>query len=163
MSSRLPRATRSPQLDLRIEGEPPADPCTGWGEGRRFAYLGGTLVLALGAAQEARLEGDCLRLPLPPDAAPRQVRDRTEAWLRDEALRLIGDVVARKSAPAARPPAGIRLSFAARAPWAELDRSGILRCNWRLVEQAPAVIEQAVERALRQRVAEPEPDLFALA
>lgn len=162
MSSRSSRTTRSPQLDLRIEGEPP-DPCAGWGEGRPFAYLGRTLALALGAAQETRLEGDRLCLPLPPDAAPRQVRDRAEAWLREEALRLIADCVARKSAPAARHPAGIRLAFAARAPWAELGRDGILRCNWRLVEQAPAVVEQAIERALRERVAEPEADLFALA
>jgi hypothetical protein len=50
----------------------------------RWPILGGSLRLVLGTPHhEALRTGDTLDLPLPPEATPRQIQDRAEAWLRD--------------------------------------------------------------------------------
>lgn len=163
MKTRSPKsATRDPQLDLRIDAAAP-EPDADWRDGATVAYRGDRLRIALDIGTKVAVrDGGRLCLPLPPEALPRQIRDRAEAWLRDEALRLIGEIVARKSALAGRRPPALKLSFASRASWAEIDRADTLRCNWRLVEQGPAVMEQVLDRALRQGPAEVALDLFAL-
>jgi predicted metal-dependent hydrolase len=87
-------------------------------------------------------------LPLPPQATPRQIRDRAEAWLRQEAKRHLQQVIEQTSGLAGRRPPRLTLSFAARSHWVEVQDDHTLRCNWRLIEQAPRVIEQAIARAV---------------
>jgi hypothetical protein len=78
-------SSRSPQLKLKLDSNSP-DPASRWHDGATLAYLGGSLRLVLGTQhKEALREGDTLDLPLPPQATPRQIQDRAEAWLRDEA------------------------------------------------------------------------------
>lgn len=155
---------KTPQLALRLDATTP-DPALRWHDGAAMAYLGGAVSLHLGTARkEAVLEQSMLHLPLPPEATPRQVQDAAEAWLRREAARLIGEVLARQAARQGRPVPAFSLSFATRASWAVADGPDHLRCNWRLVEQAPAVMEQVLAQALlRLPVSSPCDDLFALA
>lgn len=140
--------TRSPQLKLRLDGSEPGT-ASRWHDGAALAYLGGQLRLVLGTRhKEALREGELLDLPLPPQATPRQIQDRAEAWLRAEAKRILQEVIAEKSALAGRRAPRLALSFAARGHWVEVQGSDALRCNWRLIEQPLPVIEQAIARGL---------------
>ena len=154
-------AGRNPQLKLRLDGDSP-DPAGRWRDGAALAYLGGSLRLVLGTRhKEALREGDTLDLPLPPQATPRQIQDRAEAWLREEAQRVLLQAIEQKSALAGRRAPRLALSFAARGNWVEVQGSDALRCNWRLIEQPMAVIEQAIVRAIAALPAEDQGfDLF---
>jgi predicted metal-dependent hydrolase len=139
---------RQPQLALKLDSAAVA-PASRWHDGAALAFLGGSLRLVLGTQhQEALREGDTLDLPLPPQATARQIQDRAEAWLRDEAKRLLLQVIEQKSALAGRRPPRLALSFAARGHWVDVQGADSLRCNWRLIEQPIAVIEQAIARAI---------------
>jgi predicted metal-dependent hydrolase len=139
---------RSPQLTLRLDSSGP-DPASRWHDGAALAFLGGSLRLVLDTRhKEALREGDTLDLPLPPQATPRQIQDRAEAWLREEAKRLLQQVIEQKSALAGRRAPRLALSFAARGHWVEVQNGDSLRCNWRLIEQPLPVIEQAIARAI---------------
>jgi predicted metal-dependent hydrolase len=148
--------TRSPQLSLRLDAETP-DSAARWHEGARLPFLGAHLILKLATDRKtAAREGEMLHLPLPPAATPRQVQDGAEAWLRQEAARIIGESVARHSMTGEVPR--WTLSFAARGGWMQMHPDGSLRFNWRLIEQPAAVIEKVVAGAI---VALPRPGTSA--
>ncbi len=155
---------RPPQLALRLDFEAP-DPGARWRDGARLPYLGGEAVLSLDThARSAVLADGVLHLPLPPEATSRQVQDAAEAWLRQEAGRVLAACVALQARRLGRTPPACSLSFAARASWVQPDGRGGLRCNWRLIEQPLAVIEQAVGRAVAALPPDAAtPDLFACA
>jgi hypothetical protein len=139
---------RPPQLALRLDFEAP-DPGARWRDGARLPYLGGEIVLALGThSRSAVFDAGVLHLPLPPEATPRQVQDAAETWLRKEAARLLSECVARQALALGRAVPACSLSFAARASWVQPDGRGGLRCNWRLIEQPMATIEQAIAPAI---------------
>jgi len=139
---------RSRQLDLRLHSTA-VEPASRWHDGASLAFLGGSLRLLLGTQhKDALREGDTLDLPLPPQATPRQIQDRAEAWLREEAKRRLFQIIEQKSALAGRRLPRLALSFAARGHWVEVQDGDTLRCNWRLIEQPMAVIEQAIARAI---------------
>jgi len=146
---------RSPQLNLKLDNSGP-DPASRWHDGAALAFLGGSLRLVLDTRhQETLREGDTLDLPLPPQATPRQIQDRAEAWLREEARRRLQQVIEQKFlegrtalALAGHRAPRLALSFAARGHWVEVQDGDTLRCNWRLIEQPMAVIEQAIARAI---------------
>ena len=152
---------RDPQIALRLDGSEP-DPAGRWHDGAALAYLGGSLRLVLGTPHhEALHTGDTLELPLPPEATPRQIQDRAEAWLREQAKRILEQVIAQKSALAGRRAPRLALSFAARGHWVEAQGGDVLRCNWRLIEQSLPVIEQAIARGIATLPAEDQGfDLF---
>lgn len=142
---------RSPQLNLRLDAAPP-DLAAHWRDGTRLAYLGAHIILQVDTDRKtAALDVDALHLPLPPAATPRQIQDGVEAWLRQEATRLIGASVERH---AQRLGLGQQyaprwaLSFSARSGWTHTHADGSLRFNWRLIEQPVALIDQTVGRAL---------------
>jgi hypothetical protein len=111
---------RAPQLNLRLDADTP-DPAQRWHDGAELAYLGSSLRLALGSTEaEARHNGDTLALPLPPQATPRQIQDRAEAWQREEASRLLQEVITQKSALAAR---RVRRAWHCPSPPAETGSS----------------------------------------
>lgn len=153
---------RNPQLALRLDGPSP-DPAARWCEGAAIAYLGGSVRLTLDTMlKDALLDGETLHLPLPPQASARQIQDRAEAWLREAAKRRLNEIVAQKSALTGRRPPLLALSFAAHGHWAEVRGADSLRCNWRLIEQPVAVIEQIIARAVAALPREDhETDLFA--
>lgn len=152
---------RDPQLALRLD---PAESDNPWREGAELPYLGGRLAISLGGSgATAQRSGNTLALALPPQATPRQIQDRAEAWLREEALRVLEDLLARKSALAGRRAPRLALSFATRADWIDTRDPDCLRCNWRLVEQPLPAIEQAVARAVAALPPEqPALDLFGI-
>ena len=153
---------RSPQLSFKLDGAPP-ELDSRWHDGAEVAFLGGSLRLVLDTRhKDALREGDTLDLPLPPQASPRQIQDRAEAWLRDEARRRLQQIIEQKSGAAAvRRAPRLALSFAARGHWVEVQDGDTLRCNWRLIEQPLAVIEQAIARAIAALPPEDrEADLF---
>lgn len=155
---------RPPQLTLLLDARTP-DPAARWRDGATIACLGASLTLCLDTARkDAVLDGTVLHLPLPPEATPRQIQDRAEAWLREQAARVIGAQLVIEARRLGRPAPGIALSFAARAGWAQTDGKGGLRFHWRLVEQPAEIIEQVVRRALAVLPAPtPATDLFAAA
>ena len=141
-------SSRSPQLKLKLDSNSPA-PASRWHDGATLAYLGGSLRLVLGTQhKEALREGDTLDLPLPPQATPRQIQDRAEAWLRDEAKTRLQQIIEQRAAQAGRRAPRLTLSFAARGNWVEAQDGDALRCNWRLIEQPMAIIEQTIARAI---------------
>lgn len=160
---------RNPQLSLRLETAAPSVTMR-WCEGARLPYLGMEITLHLSReCREAALYGGLLHLPLPPEALPRQIQDTAETWLQREALVRFNAVAQRQAARYGTMVLPCVLSFATRASWVEVDtRSSdskgeeqCLRCNWRLIGQAPIVIEQvigAVVAALPQAI--PMLDLF---
>ena len=151
---------RNPQLNLKLDGTAP-DPASRWHDGAALPFLGGSLRLVLDTRhKDALREGDTLDLPLPPPATPRQIQDRAEAWLRGEAKRCLQQVIEQqwalagprsgspgRQSPGRRAPR-LALSFSARGHWAEVQDSDTLRCNWHLIEQPMAVIEQTIARAI---------------
>lgn len=153
---------RPPQLTLRLDfEEPTAD--SPWRDGGRVPYLGGEIALHLDTlSRDASFEQGVLYLPLPPEATARQVQDRAETWLREEAGRILHACVLRQAKRLDRPVPACTLSFAARAHWVQVDAKGQLRCNWRLIEQPMAVIEQVIGRAVAALPpAQGSDDLFA--
>ena len=153
---------RNPQLSLKLETAPPSA-VVRWCEGTRVPYLGVEVVLHLSReCQEAELREGTLHLPLPPEALPRQIQDAAEAWLQREALSHFNTTAARQAARHGTLVLPCVLSFATRVSWVEADgEAACLRCNWRLIGQAPIVIEQvigAVVAALPQAI--PMLDLF---
>lgn len=157
-------SSRRPQLELRLDASAP-DPAGRWHDGASLAFLGGSLRLVLGTRhKDALQEGDTLDLPLPPQATPRQIQDRAEAWLRAEARRRLQQVIEQKAAMAGRRAPRLALSFAARGHWVEAQGGDTLRCNWRLIEQPMAAIEQAIARGVAAlRPEESGIDLFGTA
>jgi predicted metal-dependent hydrolase len=141
-----PTKTRSPQLSLRLDAEAP-DSAGRWHEGARLPFLGGHLVLKLDTDRKLAVrENEILHLPMPPAATKRQIQDGAEAWLRQEAALIIGASVGRQAAHGAVPR--WTLSFAARGGWLQMHSDGMLRFNWRLIEQPAAVIEKVVAGAI---------------
>lgn len=138
------------QLSLLLDaaGASP-DQLERWRDGACLAYLGGSIALTLDTDQKTAVRIDrVLHLPLPPGASLRQIQDAAEAWLRQEATQLIGAAIARQVLRLGCAAPRWALSFAARASWAQPDRSGVLRCNWRLIEQPEDMIEQVIGRAI---------------
>lgn len=152
--------TRNPQLALRLECA--AASAARWRDGAALTHLGGQITLQLDTdRRQAALDGTVLHLPLPPDAGARQVQDAAEAWQRREAGSVLKETAARLAAAVERPTPALTLSFAARSGWIQTEAAA-LRCNWRLIEQPPDIIEQVLARALATM---PRPactaDLFA--
>ncbi len=169
---------RPAQLALRL-GADTDHKSQSWCDGAVVTYQGEKLTIrldsieaieapaSLSAQREDTTRVDnILHLPLPPQASPRQIQDRAEAWLRSEAERCFNAIIARHTPASAAPT--LHLSFATRAGWTEVDTTranqGRLRVNWRLIEQTPEVIEQILTRALHELAAlqarNSSPDLF---
>jgi hypothetical protein len=137
-----------PQLNLRLDTALP-DSDAPWHAGGSVVYLGTLLTLILDTAARIPTRiGKELHLPLPPAATPRQIRDTAESWLRDEALRVFSGTI-QKSALAGRRPLRVVLTFGKRGDWVR-STGDELRCQWRLVEQPPVIIEQVLEGAMAQ-------------
>lgn len=119
-----------------------------WHDGIRFPFLGREIVLRLDTTAEcAGLQEDILSLPLPPQAADRQVKDRAQGWLQAEARRVLAEHL---EGCARRIGIGVprwQLSFAAGS-WGGISPDGRLRLSWRLVHLTPEEIEGVILRQL---------------
>jgi predicted metal-dependent hydrolase len=160
------RGVRAPQMALRLGPLPNAD--KQWREGCAITYLGGSVTVRLGTLHgDVEFDGANLKLPLPPEATARQIQDSAEAWLRQQCVKtieaMLEQVEPRQLVLVIR-RLKIQLSFAARSPWIAAESDDTLRCNWRLIELSPAIIEQYLKKALiqltEQHVAMATNDLF---
>lgn len=156
------KALRKPQLDLRLDAAPP-DAAPRWHNGAMIFYRGRPLRLRLdGLHGDTTLHDDELHLPLPPGATPRQIQDRCEIWLREQAGHHLRQIIEKNSALAGRRAPHLALSFARSGHWIEAIGEDVLRCHWRLIEEPDAVIDQVIARALAALPAAPAmADLFA--
>ncbi|MBA3903216.1 MAG: metal-dependent hydrolase [Rhodocyclaceae bacterium] len=119
-----------------------------WHDGVRFPFLGRGIVLRLDAATDsAVLRDDALHLPLPPQAADSQVKDRAHGWLQAEARRVLGEHVTACAQRLGIAAPQWRLSFAAGS-WGGVGADGRLRLSWRLIHLTPEEMEGVILRQL---------------
>ena len=148
-----PRSGQQLSLHLETGSSGIAEP---WRNGMTLAYQGTSVVLCLETVfQTPQLLEGTLHLPLPPGAVARQIQDAVEAWLRQEAQRVIAETlrVAAQRLNCRVPKWS--LSFSAQTDWVQHHPDGSFRFSWRLVEQPSEVIRQIVDMALKRFVETP--------
>jgi len=126
-----------------------------WRDGASLPFLGDTVHLALdprvtgavldvGAAAAPRLT---LRVGLPPQAEPTQIRDVVQSWLQRQARRVFEERCRHFA-----PQLGVqvrRLSLSsAQTRWGSASANGAIRLNWRLIHFAQPTIDYVVAHEL---------------
>lgn len=152
-----------------------------WKDGATFPYQGEPLQLVIeahpaggrarGVSVElrTRLSGAAwpdaaaptLHLCLPPGAAPEQIRDAVQAWLKREARQVFTERLVHFA-----PQLGVqwrKLSLSsASTRWGSASASGSIRLNWRLIHFKPAVMDYVVVHELSHlRVMDHSPRFWA--
>lgn len=133
-----------------------------WRDGATIPFLGAPVTVVLDAragkrsagavldAAEAAPDGAqrlTLRLGLPPDATPQQIRDSVQSWLQRQARRIFEERCRHFA-----PRLGVqwrRLALSsAQTRWGSASADGSLRLNWRLVHFGMATIDYVVAHEL---------------
>jgi predicted metal-dependent hydrolase len=120
-----------------------------WEDGATMPFLGRDLVLRLdpGHRGKPRLEGAELRLGLPPQASPDQLRDRVQAWLQQRAREHFAERLAHFGREHGVAPARWALS-SARTRWGSCGADGTIRLNWRLMHFPPEIVDYVIAHEL---------------
>ncbi len=121
-------------------------------DGGSLPFLGTPITLRLRADLRASelaggSAGEELRLALPADAVESQVRDAVQAWLKEQALRVLGERLQALSARNGVQYSSWALS-SARSQWGSCGADGRIRLNWRLVHFSLPVIDYVVAHEL---------------
>ena len=122
-----------------------------WKDGTSIPFLGETVIVVLDPrATGAVLNADAESLPgvprltlhvgLPQQAAPEQIRDVVQAWLKRQARRVFEERCAHYA-----PRLGIS---SAATRWGSASADGSIRLNWRLVHFGLPVIDYVVTHEL---------------
>jgi predicted metal-dependent hydrolase len=121
-------------------------------------YLGETVIVVLdprttGAVLDARAEALpgvprlTLHVGLPQQAAPEQIRDVVQAWLKRQARRVFEERCAHYA-----PRLGVRVArlalSSAQTRWGSASADGSVRLNWRLIHFALPTIDYVVAHEL---------------
>lgn len=123
-----------------------------WHDGGRFPYLGVYVALAIrpeiGSPQFsgdrfAPMEGDVLSLPLQADSAIDRVRERTHAWLQQQARTLFEARLRHFCAVAGVTMTGWRLASPS-GRWGSCSSDGRIMLNWRLIHFGQDVVDYVV-------------------
>ncbi len=133
-----------------------------WGDGATLPFLGQPLVLVLdprvsgvmldaaGDSTQTVIQGvahTCLRVGLPLQVEPEQVRDAVQGWLQRQALRIFTERATHFA-----PPLGVRVKAlklsSAQTRWGSASADGTIRLNWRLVHFAMPTIDYVVAHEL---------------
>ena len=117
-------------------------------DGGRVQYLGAPMTLRLAAAA-SHADGGAreIHLAVPVTAPDADVRQALQAWLHEQARRIIGERVERFADRTPARFAGWRLS-SARTQWGSCSHNGRVRLNWRLVHFAVPVIDYVIAHEL---------------
>jgi predicted metal-dependent hydrolase len=119
-----------------------------WEDGGTVAFLGRTLTMRLEASpRRVVLEGDTLRVSLPPQADPEQLRAVVQVWLQGQAREVFAQRLPIYSARLGQAPTGWRLS-SARTRWGSCAPDGSIRLNWRLVHFPIEIVDYVVAHEL---------------
>lgn len=130
-----------------------------WQAGARLPFLGRAVFLLLDASRDGIvLEGDALRLPLPPHAAEKQVKDSVQGWLQAQAKIRLAEAMNDACSSLGLSPPAWKLSFAAGS-WGGRVK-GELRLSWRLVHLTPEEIATVLARLLGSGPAATAPSLW---
>ena len=125
-----------------------------WRDGGEIAFLGRSVAIVLdartGPAGMALLDASepaRLRIGLPRDAGPEQIRDAVQSWLQRQARRIFEERCAHFA-----PLLGVRLRrlalSSAQTRWGSASADGSIRLNWRLVHFALPTIDYVVAHEL---------------
>ncbi len=119
-----------------------------WEDGGRVAFVGRELTLRVHAgAHVVALDGDELRVALPPGAGTDQLRDAVQAWLQREARALFEQRLPIYVERLGRGPTRWRLS-SARTRWGSCAPDGSIRLNWRLVHFPLGIVDYVIAHEL---------------
>lgn len=121
-----------------------------WEDGGRVAFVGHELTMRLSARADApavSLDGDTLRIALPPGAGTEQLRDTVQAWLQREARALFERRLPIYVERLGRGPTRWRLS-SARTRWGSCAPDGSIRLNWRLVHFPLEIVDYVIAHEL---------------
>lgn len=136
------------QIEWRARSEQRRLNAIRFANGGQLQYLGNRMQLRLGAdlshsdnvAQE-------IRLAVAAEASEVEVRRVLQAWLQEQAHRVIGERLERFRGRTDARLAGWRLS-AARTQWGSCSPDGRVRLSWRLVHFALPVIDYVIAHEL---------------
>jgi predicted metal-dependent hydrolase len=119
-----------------------------WEDGSVVTYLGRDLTMRLDAGSPTvSLEGDVLRVALPPAAGEAQLRDAVQAWLQARAREVFAERLPVYIERLGRGPTRWRLS-SARTRWGSCAPDGSIRLNWRLVHFPIEIIDYVIAHEL---------------
>lgn len=121
-----------------------------WRSGTALPFLGEAVTVQLCAQTSgAQLCADTrtLRLGLPANAAPEQIRDAVQSWLQRQARRIFEERCAHFCQRLDVRVTRLSLSSAATR-WGSASAGGAIRLNWRLVHFALPVIDYVVTHEL---------------
>ena len=115
-----------------------------WADGESLRYLGNILRMRLCSRTDGVVrDGGALRIGLPPGAGSIQMRDRVQAWLQSEAMRIFGERLPVFCERLGRKPSRWGLS-SARTRWGSCTADGVIRLNWRLVHFPLELIDYVI-------------------
>jgi hypothetical protein len=129
-----------------------------WRDGASFPFLGEPVILVLdprttgamldaGVAARAGAAQLKLRVGLPPDAAPAQIRDIVQSWLQRQARRVFEERCREFATRLRVRMTRLALSSAATR-WGSASADGSIRLHWRLIHFALPTIDYVVAHEL---------------
>ncbi|MFN7645399.1 MAG: YgjP-like metallopeptidase domain-containing protein [Burkholderiales bacterium] len=119
-----------------------------WEDGGTVAYLGRDLTMRVHAGPASiALEGEVLRVALPPDAGEAPLRDVVQAWLQARAREVFAERLPVYTERLGRGPTRWRLS-SARTRWGSCAPDGSIRLNWRLVHFPIEIVDYVIAHEL---------------
>ena len=122
-----------------------------WRDGATLPYLGGELRLRLDAAQDNAIVHDAaareLKLGLPPEATPQQLKDRVQGWLQAQARQVFAERLPLYAAKLEVSYRAFALS-SATTQWGSCTADGRIRLNWRLIHFALPLIDYVIAHEL---------------
>ncbi len=121
-----------------------------WREGEILFYLGGQVRLVPwhGASRRAvTLDGDDLRVAVPPGGGAEEIRRRVQQWYRKEAAKVLRQRLDHYAGRMGLALPKLALS-GARTRWGSCNARGDIRLNWRLVQAPISQIDYVVVHEL---------------
>jgi predicted metal-dependent hydrolase len=119
-----------------------------WEDGGRVAFVGRELTIRVHVgATTVALDGEALRVCLPPGADAERLRVAVQAWLQREARALFESRLPIYVARLGRGPSRWRLS-SARTRWGSCAPDGSIRLNWRLVHFPLEIVDYVIAHEL---------------